>query len=352
MISKEFKDLVKGVKKLGRGYDVPYNILFDKVTGELKQTPKNIQAFELVKLYDKIDDTEKKALQMGWRGDSKIKHALDAYLKAEFGQDTSIFTFSLPDLSSDYRRKMKTILAKKERDTKKAEVEREKQKLILSLNRKDIAQSISKIQKSMEPYIKGHEKSIESTFKSKEKELLSDWTSIQKSMEDNGVVIIRPSKNPVSTIQYSPIQYNGPSKTVKDYILDNHYSFANKWFNTKLYSLNTTATYIFDGKVGDLISQFQKAFRQGEEFKVEVLFHRLIKINPTLRDYTLTSPYNGSEFTLSATNDKGVNYTINTNTITAGGYNIQRLHTRWLVTVRNSQTGKIEKFTIDDKTTK
>lgn len=354
MISTEFKNLVKGVKdsKWKTVWDVPYNVLIDKATGEPKQTPKNLITHNLITLVSKLPESELKALSPRYKSDS-LQSNMEQFVKSTLGGEEywGILT-SLFELFTDYRSKMKTVLAKKERDAKKAEVERKKQKLILSLNRKDIAQSISKIQKSMEPYIKGHEKSIESTFKSKEKELLSDWSSVQKSMKDDDVVIIRPSKNPTSTIQYSPIQYNGPSKTVKDYILSKHRSFATKWFNTKLYSLNTTATYIFDGKVGDLISQFQKAFRQGEELKVEVLFHRLIKINPTLRDYTLTSPYNGSEFTLSATNDKGVNYTINTNTITAGGYNIQRLHTRWLVTVRNSQTGKIEKFTIDDKTIK
>jgi hypothetical protein len=353
MISKEFKELVKKIKELGWTiWDVPYNILIDKETLKPKPSTKNLKTFELINLISKLPTNEKEVVGSRRRREkSSIDSQLLNYVQSELGSNSNLGIIeNLYSLYIDYTSKLKTLQAKKDRESLKLAKELEKEKLIMSLDRRDIANTISGIIKSMNPYIKRQEDSIKTTFKLKEKELLDEWSDIEESMKNDDVKIIRPSKSIESVIMWSPIKYNGTAKNVKDYIRSKHYSFFNKWFDRKGYSLNTSAKYILGGKINDLISQFQKAFRQNEELKVEVLFHRLIKINPTLRDYTLTSPYNGTEFTLTATNDKGVNYTINTNTITAGGYNIQRLHTRWLVTVRNSQTGKIEKFTIDDKT--
>jgi hypothetical protein len=347
MISSEFKELVKAVKKLGKGYDTPYNILFDKVTGELKQTPKNLQAFELVKLYDKIDDAEKKALQMGWRDDSPLKHALDAYLKAEVGQDTSIFTFSLPDLSSDYRRKMKTIQLKKEKDAKKAAVSSAKATAAASLNRKDVADVIKRISSQMAPYIKEGEDKIKDGVVKIAERVRADYKkdAIDWAKKEHGMVgVPKRIYDYVKLRDGNQVPFSGLFNLSP--FMDKYHDPKNS-FRTRV--LKPNIQIFIDGREKELYERAMKMFRDGEEFKVSVLFHRLFKSNPTLVGYEMLEAYDGDEFTIGAKNEKGEKIVIQTNTITAGGYNIQRLHTRWLVSVRNSATGKTEKFTIDDK---
>jgi hypothetical protein len=348
MVSKEFKELVNAIKKTGwtSSWDIPYNLLIDKTTGEPKQSPKNLVLYDVIVAVSKLPEAELKAISS--RVNNELSDTLDNFLVSQLPKLPNILS-NLHGLYKDYQKKVVTIVAKRERDAKKTEIQREKEKLILSLNRKDIADSINKIKKSMEPYIVKGEKSIETTFRTKEKELVSAWKVVKADLDSNNVEYIRPTDSAVSTIHYTRIRGLTGINSVKEFILKKHRTFANTWFDNKLYQLNTAATYILGGQVGDLINQFKKRFRDGEDFKVELLFHRLIKLNPTLRDYTLAIPYNGREFRLTATDDRRVKYTIDTNTITAGGYNIQRLHTRWLVQLRNSDTGKIEKFTIDDK---
>ena len=348
MISSEFKELVKAVKKLGKGYDTPYNILFDKVTGELKQTPKNLQAFELVKLYDKIDDAEKKSLQMGWRDDSPLKHALAAYLKAEVGQDTSIFTFSLPDLSSDYRRKIKTIQLKKEKDAKKAAVSSAKATAAASLNRKDVADVIKRISSQMDPYIKKGEVKIKSGVIEIAERVRGDYKKDAIDWAKKNHEMVNEPKDEYDTAKFK----DGSSKQFSSIFATS--PFMDKYEDQKksfgrFRSLKPNINIFIKGKEAELYERAMKMFRDGEEFKVSVLFHRLFKSNPTLVGYEMLEAYDGDEFTIGAKNEKGEKIVIQTNTITAGGYNIQRLHTRWLVSVRNSTTGKTEKFTIDDK---
>jgi hypothetical protein len=352
MISNEFKDLVKGVKdsKWKTVWDVPYNVLIDKITGEPKQNPKNIITYNLITLVSKLPESELKALSPRYKSDS-LQSNMQQFVKSTLGGEEywGILT-TLSGLFTDYRSKMKTILAKKDREVKKLAVANEKNKLILSLSRSDIKNSMDMIKKSMEPYIKSSENSIKETITKKETEFLKEWKEIEKSMEKDGVELVNPSKSIEGKIMYSGVRYDGPAKSVKEYIRYNFRNFFVKWFDNKGYGLSTSAKYIANGQASGLINSLQKQFRESQEFKVEVLFHRLIKTNPTLKGYTLTSPYNGNEFMMEARNDKGEKVIITTNTILAGGYNIQRLHSRWLVQLRNSVTGKQEKFTIDDKT--
>lgn len=350
MISKEFKDFTDLVKKLNIS-ELPYNILVDKNTGEPKPSAKNLQAFKLVEALLKLNDSEFTTLfrdRFKWEGGGKPH--VEYFQKVGGGKFNGYYLREIIALAYDYRKKVEAIEAKKEREAKKARIETEKQKLLLTLNRKDIADSINKIKKSMSPYITKAEASIKETFKRKEKEFFDEWEVIKNEMKKDGVEIIRPSSSIETTISFSTAIVDGKKMLVKDYIRRKHYSFIHKWMDSKGYKLNTSATYFSNGNTDKLISQTQTQFRDSQEIKVEVLFHRLLKTNPTLRNYNLSSPYNGTEFTLSSNNDKGEEIRIQTNTIQAGGYNIQRLHTRWLVDIRNTVTGKGEKFTIDDKT--
>ena len=66
------------------------------------------------------------------------------------------------------------------------------------------------------------------------------------------------------------------------------------------------------------------------------MFGRLRTKYPDLVDFELDLPkrgINGIEYFMKAYDKKGVIYNIITETIYAGGYNIQRLHLRWLMSV-------------------
>lgn len=351
MISKEFKEFAKVVKSLNIK-NAPDNIQVDKNTGEPKPSAKNLQAFKLVDAILQLNDVEFATLYRSrYKGGTEFDSAVE-YLEKVAGKEfDKRYLADIIYLAYEYRGKVEKIKARKEREAKKANLAAEKQKLILSLDRRDIAKAITDITKSMKPYITKGEKGIQSTIKGKEKEFNKDWKSIQSSIKKDGYELIIPFGGRASgkaTLTHGNIRKGDETISLKNYIRDKFYKFYDNWFSTGGYELNTAATYIVDGRVDKLIEQLQKQFREGEEFKVELLFHRLIKKNPTLNNYKLSSPYNGNEFTLNAVNDKGEGIVIQTNTITAGGYNIQRLHTRWLVDMKNTATNKSEKFKIDN----
>lgn len=351
MVSKEFKEFAKVVKSLNIK-DAPSNIQIDKNTGEPKPSAKNLQAFKLVDALLKLNDSEFTTLfRSRYKGGTEFDNAV-AYLESVAGKEfNKNYLADVIYLAYEYRQKVEKIEARKEREAKKARIEAEKNKVILSLNRKDIAKAITGITKSMKPYIVKGEKNIQSTIKGKEKEFNKDWKDIQSAIKKDGYELIIPFGGRASlkaTLLMGNLHKGDNKVSLKSYIRERFYRFYDNWFTKSGYELNTAATYIAEGRVDKLIEQLQKQFREGEEFKVELLFHRLLKKNPTLNNYTLSSPYNGNEFTLNAVNDKGETIVIQTNTITAGGYNIQRLHTRWLVDIRNTVSGKSEKFKIDN----
>ena len=356
MVSKEFKELVKGIKKAGwTVWDIPGHIALDKITLEPKPTTKNMTAYELVQLVGELSDKELEVFHFrNRRKEIPLRGVMAQYVQSQLNENLGIIE-RIIELYKTYTDKIKDVKIKRDREAKKREKELVKQKLIMSLDRKDIANTISNIKKSMEPHIIRQEKFIEDVFKKKEKQLMDDWNTIYKELQNTGIVkdsFYSGTRSPESLLMYGRIKYNDTTIKIKEYIRINHYLFIHQWFDKKGYALKPSAKFILDGQTDDLIERAQTQFRQNEELKVEILFHRLMKNNPTLRKYELAVPYNGSEFTLSAENEKGEELLIQTNTIEAGGYNIQRLHTRWLVGIRNTVTNKKEKFTIDDRDVK
>lgn len=356
MVSRQYKELVKAIKKTGwTVWDVPMYITVDKNTLEPKPTAKNMTAYELAQMVGKLPDKELDVFHFkNRRKESPLKTAMLNYAESQLQKERHIVR-NIADLYRDYNSKVKNLEAKKARAEKKREKEMAKQKLIQSLDRKDIAKTISNIRKSMEPYIRKQEKNIQTTFKNKEKELMTEWRGIYKDLQQNGFAKDRAysgKRSPESILMFGKLKTDDGVIKVKEFVRINYRSFMRNWFDRKEYALKPSAKYILNGQTEHLVEQVQKQFRQNEELKVEILFYRLMRNNPTLRNYELTVPYNGNEFTLSAENENREEIIIQTNTIQAGGYNIQRLHTRWLVDIRNTVTGKKEKFTIDDKTMK
>ena len=99
-----------------------------------------------------------------------------------------------------------------------------------------------------------------------------------------------------------------------------------------------------DEQLPEFIAKAQKAYREKEYDKINKLIYKLKAYYPSLSNFIMTNfrkGVDGIEFTLSADNPDG-KVNIFTQTIYAGGYNIQRLHLRWLMHVNDSQGKKIK----------
>ena len=99
-----------------------------------------------------------------------------------------------------------------------------------------------------------------------------------------------------------------------------------------------------DANLPLFIEKAQKMYRDKEYGKIDKLIYKLKTRYPNLSNFVMTNyrrGVNGIEFTLTADNPDG-QVSIFTQTIYAGGYNIQRLHLRWLMHVSDSQGKKIK----------
>jgi hypothetical protein len=89
-------------------------------------------------------------------------------------------------------------------------------------------------------------------------------------------------------------------------------------------------------KLQQIITMYQDDYQMNEYGKVDSLFYRLRTKYPTLIDFKLEHPSrgrNGVEFIMTSYDSNGIEFKIFTETIIAGGYNIQRAHFRWLMQV-------------------
>ncbi len=92
------------------------------------------------------------------------------------------------------------------------------------------------------------------------------------------------------------------------------------------------------------ITKAQKMYREKEYGKIDKLIYKLKAHYPSLSNFVMTNfrkGVNGIEFTLIADNPDG-KVSIYTQTIYAGGYNIQRLHLRWLMQISDSLGKKVK----------
>lgn len=90
------------------------------------------------------------------------------------------------------------------------------------------------------------------------------------------------------------------------------------------------------------IKKQQEDYKKKEYYKIETLIGKLSIRFPKIENINLVDTkrsVNGIEFLISANVDK-TPLSISTNTIFAGGYNIQRLHLRWLMNVFDVNTSK------------
>lgn len=353
MISNEFKQLAKAIVSSGMMDNFPYSVLIDKVTGEPKNTPKNMVLFNIVQQMMKMPEAERITLSY-----HRVTPEMIDYFKTL--TDRPVYPASILDsvyrIGKDYISKMKVLSAKKDREAKKLAVASAKQQLTNSLDRKDIAATISKIIASIEPYIVKSEATIEQQLKDKEKKFEADWNTTMQMLKKEGASFSfagNPEdvsfRKAYDIMRAGRINVNGKNEYFDGYATIGRWPLSN-WMDYKTGGPVQFIRLIQRPNDLELLaSQMKKQFRDSQIHKVNVLFHRLMKSNPSLRGYEMTKKYNGNEFTLEAQNDKNEKIIIQTNTILAGGYNIQRLHARWLVSVKNSATGKTEKFTIEDK---
>lgn len=97
-------------------------------------------------------------------------------------------------------------------------------------------------------------------------------------------------------------------------------------------------------RLPEFIAKAQKMYREKEYSKVDGLIYKLKARYSSLSNFIMTNfrrGVNGIEFTLTADSPDG-QVSIYTQTIYAGGYNIQRLHLRWLMHVSDSQGKKVK----------
>ncbi len=114
-----------------------------------------------------------------------------------------------------------------------------------------------------------------------------------------------------------------------------YYISMSKFENSKLGVLLRLA----DNQLPEFITKAQEGYREAEYHKINKLVYKLKARFPDLSNFIMTAfnkSIDGIEFVLTSDSPQG-QVVIDTSTIYAGGYNIQRLHLRWLMHVSSPQ---------------
>lgn len=122
--------------------------------------------------------------------------------------------------------------------------------------------------------------------------------------------------------------------------MDNYYISMTMFYESRLGVL----LRLSDANLPVFIAKAQKMYREKEYGKIDKLVYKLKTKYPNLSNFVMTNyrrGVDGIEFTLTADNPDG-KVSIFTQTIYAGGYNIQRLHLRWLMHVNDSQGQRVK----------
>lgn len=157
-------------------------------------------------------------------------------------------------------------------------------------------------------------------------------------------------------LQQQFVKIDADIKKTKTFITDKHNTMSREEFQEtygeKIYRRGSQDSFYYsmsrfensklgiilrlpDNKMPEFILKAQESYREKEYFKIDKLVFKLKKRFPDLQNFVMTnfgSSLDGIEFVISADSPEG-KVVIDTSTIYAGGYNIQRLHLRWLMHV-------------------
>jgi len=261
---------------------------------------KNLQNFKdkNVNSYSLITRMKRDSFGISYATVYQFKHIVDNW-KFLSDDQKSIIEKEFPD----YSNKIKQFASKEEEKVKIENISFDKV----------LAPIIQKFKDGIQGIVDKQKKKIDEYYRSTYMSILDDYKTL------TGTEFEKKHGYPV---------IDKYTRDVKGYSLN---KFWNSTFGQLLKMKNGV-----EKELDKIITKDQDEYQMREYDKIYSLFGRLRTKYPNLVDFELETPRkgkNGVEFTMKAYDPKGVIYNIYTETITAGGYNIQRYHFRWLMSV-------------------